>query len=55
MAIKFLKEWEPLPGAGRLPIQTEMKIVTRRPADWLLTDKVTGKQYEWHNGWKAVG
>ncbi len=54
-AVKFLKEWEPEPGASRLPVRTEMKVNTRRPQDWLLVDKVTGKQYEWRNGWRLVG
>lgn len=53
-AVRFLKEWEPLPGAGRFPVQKEMVLKTRRPQDWTLTDRVTGKVYEWRNGWRQI-
>lgn len=56
-AVKFLKEWEPEPGAGRRLIgeKREMVLRTRRPDDWVLTDKVTGRAYVWRNdGWQPV-
>lgn len=53
-ALRFLREWEPLPRAASFPAEREMTLRTRRPGDWILLDTVSGKRYRWANGWILI-